>query len=318
MSKAGYQGRGKLLLTSEYGVLDGAVALAIPTRYGQTMQVKSTSKSDLYWKSFDAEKNEWFSAQISLYDFSAVKTTDETKAAYLEKLLKGAVRLNSEFLSKWKGSDVKTYLDFPQEWGLGTSSSLTYMVAQWAGVNPLLLHFKCFNGSGYDVACAGADLPITYQLADDTVNYTEVDFDPKFADKLHFIYLNKKQSSKTAIEYYFKNAKQKKTLVKKQSKITEDILSCGSLSKFIGLIQNHEAAVSEHLKLDTVTKLMGFEDFDGGIKSLGAWGGDFILAACDLPTDAVKAYFAAKGLDTVIPYSEMIFQPLVAEEAIAV
>ena len=308
MGKSFYNANGKLLLTSEYGVLDGALALAIPTRFGQKMEVKQTRKSDLFWKSYDAKNEEWFSAQVSLYDFSPVKTTDEDKAQYLKKLLKGAVRLNSEFLSKWNGFDVKTTLGFDKDWGLGSSSSLTYLVAEWAGINPLLLHFQCFNGSGYDVACAGAELPITYQLADDTVNYTEVDFVPPFMDKLFFVYLNKKQSSKSAINYYLKKAKQKKTLVKKQTQITESILKCKSLSKFIELIEQHEAAVSEHLSLEPVTKTSGFTDFDGGIKSLGAWGGDFILAATDLSEEAVKAYFNTKGFNTVIPYQEMIFQ----------
>lgn len=294
-------------------MLDGALALAIPTRYGQKMAVKQTRKSDLYWKSYDLNGEEWFFAQISLYDFSAVKTNDEKKAAYLKTLLKGAVRLNSEFLSKWNGFDVKTHLEFNKAWGLGSSSTLTYMVAQWADVNPLLLHFKCFNGSGYDVAAAGAELPITYQMADDTVNYTEVDFDPTFKNNLFFIYLNKKQNSKTAVDHYWKKAKQKKTFVKKQSAITESILTCSSLSKFIELIQEHEAVVSEHLQLETVTKRLGFGDFSGGIKSLGAWGGDFILAASENGEETVKAYFKNKGYDTVIPYDEMIFQDLTTE-----
>ncbi len=309
MGKSFYKANGKLLLTSEYGVLDGALALAIPTCYGQKMEVKQTRKSDLFWKSYDIENNEWFSAQVSLYDFSPVKTTDDVKAAYLKKLLKGAVRLNSEFLSKWNGFDVKTTLGFNKDWGLGSSSSLTYMVAQWADINPLLLHFKCFDGSGYDVACAGAELPITYQLVDDTINYTEVDFMPSFSDKIYFIYLNKKQSSKAAIEYYSKKAKQKKTLVKKQTQITESILKCSNLSKFIDLIKEHEALVSEHLLLEPIAKTAGFTDFDGGIKSLGAWGGDFIMAATDMPEESVKAYFNGKGYGTVISYEEMIFQP---------
>ncbi len=300
-------------MTSEYGVLDGALSLAIPTRYGQRMTVKQTRKSDLYWKSYDLNNEEWFMAQISLYDFSAVKTTDDKKAAYLKKLLKGAVRLNSEFLSKWNGFDVKTYLGFDKEWGLGSSSTLTYMVAQWADVNPLLLHFKCFDGSGYDVACAGAELPITYQMEDGTINYTEIDFDPAFKNKLYFIYLNKKQSSKEGIEYYFKKAKQRKTMVKKQTAITESMLKCNSISKFIELIKQHEALVAEHLSLETVSQKYNLTDFDGGIKSLGAWGGDFILAASELGEEAVKAYFNVKGFPTVIPYEDMIFQPQTAE-----
>ena len=54
---------------------------------------------------------------------------------------------------------------------------------------------------------------------------------------------------------------------------------------------------------------MKLSDFDGGIKSLGAWGGDFILAASATGEETVKAYFSNKGLNTVIPYEEMIFVP---------
>jgi len=301
-----HYGHGKLLLTSEYSVLDGAMALAIPTSYGQSMKVKATRKSDLYWKSYDTEGNEWFSAQISLMDFSSVKTTDQKKSDYLQNLLKGAVRLNSEFLSKWNGFDVKTTLEFDKSWGLGSSSTLTYLVAQWADVHPMMLHFKVSNGSGYDVACAGSDLPISYQLDGDTINYTPIEYEPSFSDNLYFIYLNQKQSSVDGIKYYLDKGKQKKSLAKKLTKITESIIDCSSISKFIDLITEHEAAVAEHLSLETV-KSQHFSDFNGGIKSLGAWGGDFILAASDDGVSTVKAYFSQKGYDVIIPYREMIF-----------
>jgi len=303
-----------LLLTSEYAVLDGALALAIPTRFGQQMVTKQTRKSDLYWKSYDINGEEWFSAQISLMDFSPIKTTDEKLALYIQKLLKGAVRLNSEFLSKWNGFDVKTTLEFNKDWGLGSSSSLTYLVGQWADVNPLLLHFKVSDGSGYDVACAGAELPISYRLEDDTINYTEIEFDPAFKDNLYFVYLNQKQSSKTAVEYYFKKAKQKKTMVKKLTALTESTISCKGLKEFISIMSEHEAIVAEHLGLEQV-KQKHFSDFQGGIKSLGAWGGDFIMVASDQGEDAVKSYFTNKGFATVIPYSEMIFAEKEAELA---
>jgi len=317
VAKTTYYAHGKLLLTSEYGVLDGALGLAIPTKYGQKMHIKQTRKSDLFWKSYDQENNEWFSAQISLYDFSPVKTTDDDKAAYLKKVLKGAVRLNSEFLSKWNGFDVKTELEFDRAWGLGSSSSMIYLVAEWAKVNPLLLHFEVSKGSGYDVAAAGADLPITYELGDESVNYKEVDFNPTFRKNLYFIYLNQKTDSKIAIEHYFKKAKQKKTLVKKLTAITEAVLACKSCSKFVELIKEHEALISEHLSLETVTKRLGFNNFDGGVKSLGAWGGDFILAASEAGEDYVKAYFAEKGYTTFIPYNEMILESSEVPETVA-
>ncbi len=251
-------------------------------------------------------------AQISLYDFSAVKTTDEAKAKHLGKLLKGAVRLNSEFLSKWNGFDIKTYLEFDKDWGLGSSSTLTYMVAKWADVNPLLLHFQFSNGSGYDVACAGADLPITYTIDGDSVNYSEVDFEPKFSDNLYFVHLNKKQSSAFAVDQYLKQAKRRKTLAKKQSEITKSILKCTSFSKFKELITEHERLTSDHIGLPII-KNTHFSDFDGAMKSLGAWGGDFILAASDQGETAVKSYFQSKGFETVIRYDEMILTPLEVE-----
>lgn len=317
MSKSSHYAHGKLLLTSEYGVLDGALGLAIPTRLGQKMFIKQTRKSDLFWKSYDHTENEWFSAQISLYDFSAVKTTDDAKAEYLKKLLKGAVRLNSEFLSKWNGFDVKTELEFDRSWGLGSSSSLTYLVAQWAGVNPLLLHFQVSEGSGYDVAAAGADLPITYELGTESVNYKEVDFQPPFLDNLYFIHLNHKQDTKVAVSHYFKKAKQKKTLVKKLTALTEEVLACKSCGKFIDIIKEHEAVIAEHLSLETVTQKLGFQDFDGGIKSLGAWGGDFILAASKAGEDYVKTYFSSKGFSTFLPYKEMVLETNEVVETVA-
>ncbi len=294
-------------MTSEYGVLDGALALAIPTIYGQKMTTKQTRKSDLHWFAYDMDGNEWFKAQISLMDFSPVKTTDDEKALYLQKLLKGAVRLNSEFLSKWNGFDVKTYLEFPKDWGLGSSSTLIYLVAQWADVNPLLLHFQVSEGSGYDAASAGADLPITYQMIDDTINYTEIEFRPVFGEHLYFVSLNQKQSSPDAVKHYLKNTKGRKSLAKEQTEITQAILKCNSLNKFIDLIDRHEQLVSDHVGLERV-KDKYFSDFDGGIKSLGAWGGDFVLVACKGGLTSMKTYFSNKGYDTVIPYREMIYR----------
>ena len=46
-----------------------------------------------------------------------------------------------------------------------------------------------------------------------------------------------------------------------------------------------------------------FIDYPGEIKSLGAWGGDFILAAG--PSDSNK-YFEKKGFKTVIRFMDML------------
>jgi hypothetical protein len=53
----------------------------------------------------------------------------------------------------------------------------------------------------------------------------------------------------------------------------------------------------------TIVKEALFSDFNGEVKSLGAWGGDFVMVLSDSdPT----SYFSSKGFETVISYDEMI------------
>lgn len=269
------------------------------------MNYKQNKSSDISWKALDHEGNEWFSAKISLFDFSPIKSTDDGMAEKLRKLLKNAVRLNSEFLSKWNGFKVETKLEFPVEWGLGSSSSLTYLVAQWADVHPLLLHFKYSNGSGYDVACAGADGPISYQLDNGTINWEEIEFDPSFKDNLHFVYLGNKQSSEEGIKYYSKTVKKKADFVKESNIFALEFQKSTTLKGFMKLISENECMVSKNLKLDTC-KTSHFSDFEGEIKSLGAWGGDFALAASSMSSKEVQAYFAKKGHEVCIPYKDFV------------
>lgn len=49
-----------------------------------------------------------------------------------------------------------------------------------------------------------------------------------------------------------------------------------------------------------MVKELHFSDFDGYIKSLGAWGGDFALINSPLPNSALCGYFADKGFHTLL------------------
>lgn len=294
-----------MLLTGEYAVLDGAKALGLPTKFGQSLSVSRTASSDIIWKSLDKDGKVWFESNISLFDFSSVTTTDEEKSEYLQKIFKNAVRLNSEFLSKWNGFRIETRIEFPLDWGLGSSSTLIYLISEWAEVNPLMLYFKTDNGSGYDVACAFAEGPVEYINSPDEVSYTEVDFEPKFKKNLFFVHLGRKQSSSQGIKDYLKAVKNKSTLVKGITKITEDFREVNSLSDFESLLTQHESLIASHTGFNKI-KDTHFSDYPGVVKSLGAWGGDFVLATSKESHEKVKAYFESKGLKTVIPYDEMI------------
>ena len=52
-------------------------------------------------------------------------------------------------------------------------------------------------------------------------------------------------------------------------------------------------------------KIQAVNDFDGAVKSLGAWGGDFFLAASEMPFERVSKYFQTKGLKTVFKFNDL-------------
>jgi len=169
------------------------------------------------------------------------------------------------------------------------------------------------DGSGYDVACADAESPLRYQLDGDTIQYTEIDFGPPFRKHLYFVYLNQKASSPDAVRDYLKKGAKRRTLVKSLTEITENIINCRSMSEFCRLLEAHENLVAKVLEMPTV-KSKYFKDFDGAVKSLGAWGGDFILACSDSGQEHVRSYFEDKGFSTIIPYDEMLYATQPAEK----
>ena len=298
-----FYSNGKLLLSAEYLILDGAIGLALPTLFGQEMRVSFTDqKNILHWTSLDEKGNAWFEAQYSLPELTVLNYSEDLNVAEsLQKILLQAKKTNTAFLNDANGIDVTTKLSFPRNWGLGTSSTLINNIAQWAKVDAFNLLFNSFGGSGYDIACAQHDQAITYQLKNRVPSIETVVFDPSFKDQLYFVHLNKKQISSESIKAY-KDKKAKFKGIEKINRISENIISVKSISEFNDLLKEHESILSSILGQQTVQQRL-FSDFHGQTKSLGAWGGDFILASGDQST---VSYFNSKGYQTVIPYLSMI------------
>ncbi len=303
--KRDFYARGKLLLTGEYAVLYGAKAIGLPLNTGQKMMVRNARGSDLIWEALDDNGEVWFESQLSLYDFSPVKTSNPEVSKKLQKLLRAAARLNSEFLSTWSGFKVETQLEFPLDWGLGSSSTLIYMVAEWAEVNPFHLHFSVSEGSGYDIACASADSPIMYQLLEDQVHYNEFDMNINFSKNLFLVYLNNKQSSENEIQSNGKKFAKKTSVINRISEISKQISTNKSFIKFTDLISEHEELISGVLNSKPIQE-QKFRNFNGSIKSLGAWGGDFVLAASNEGEEYITRYFKKNGYNTIIPFDEKV------------
>jgi hypothetical protein len=301
MEKTFYS-NGKLLITGEYLVLDGAKALALPTKYGQYLTVNSGENQEIYWTSFDKDNSLWFEETISFKEIIDFNNDNESERETLIKILHEAFLLNPKFLNSSEGYSISTKLTFPKFWGLGTSSTLINNIAQWLKINAFELLKNSFGGSGYDIACAQNDSPIFYQIIDGKPEVEIVNFNPAFSNNLYFVYLNQKQSSKSAIASYYKKQNNLSAIFPEINKITIEIAEVTSLEKFQELLQKHENIMSEVLELPTVKENL-FSDFDGSIKSLGAWGGDFVLVVSN---ENPTSYFENKGFETFVYYKDMI------------
>jgi len=286
-------------------VLDGAVALAIPTKQGQSMTVESIVGFDhlLEWESFDNEGESWFKGTFEKNSGQYLKGTDKAVGLRLQQIFQAGQTLNAQFLREIEPFKVSTHLDFPKNWGLGTSSTLIHNIAQWATVNPFELLDMTFGGSGYDIACAGAKQAITFYKTP-TPHYEEVFFDPIFKSQLYFVYLTKKQDSRDGIARYRSLVKEKETLIQDITAITKAMQETLRLAEFEQLIREHEAIVSATLNLPRAKRLF-FKDFWGEVKSLGAWGGDFVLVTSEKSEAETKQYFKDRGFDVCLKYEDL-------------
>lgn len=303
-----FYSHGKLLLTGEYFVLDGALALAAPTRKGQTLKVyqeKSTS-SILSWESLDYLGRCWFKGDFELASGKFIQGNDGAIGERLEQILKIARQMRPEL---WQDESpvryqVTTELEFPSNWGLGSSSTLISNIALWLELDPYELLAQTFGGSGYDIACARANSPVFYQLLDSKPQVQRVDFKPNFADNLFFLFLEQKQNSRTGIARYRKLGKPNPTQIQQISELSVRASNASTLTEFQEILLKHETMVGDVVKMQTVHQRL-FSDFKGVIKSLGAWGGDFVLVASEQKRPALEAYFFQRGFPMLIPYAEM-------------
>ncbi len=297
-----FHANGKLLITGEYFILNGAVGLALPTKFGQTLTVKTSNENGIQWQSIDNENKIWFEAKFS-EQLEILSSSNNEIAKTLQNILSHC-ELTTYNLS------LTTQLDFPNNWGLGSSSTLISLLAQYANVNPYELLEKTFGGSGYDIACATAKNPIIYERrhseqSEESRIVKEVIFNPKFRNQLYFVHLNQKQNSRDGIQHYRNLTIDKTEIIEQISELTQKIIYANELDEFCYYLEVHENIISKALNLQKVKDIY-FQDFPGTIKSLGAWGGDFVLVASDESPETITRYFREKGFPTILSYNAII------------
>ena len=307
-----YHSHGKFLLTSEYLVLKGALALAVPLKLGQTLALETVCTLSLQWDAYKPD-GPWFSVALNPENLEIIDSDDQSKAEKLRQILQAVKQLNPNVF-EGEGMKFITRLDFDPNWGFGSSSTLIANLARWADVNPYKLLQLTFGGSGYDIACATAEGPIYYQVKTEVPEPVEgptptvepIDFNPSFADHVFFIYQGQKQSSSKEIKAFLAQANpiDLHKDIESVSEISRAVPKCESLDEFAMLMQCHERIISRCIGQEPVQKR--FPDFEGVLKSLGAWGGDFILAATEWTENQVREYFKGKGLEVVFGYKEIV------------
>lgn len=296
-----FYSHGKVLLTAEYAVLDGVKALALPTQKGQKMTVEFGQDENITWESYDENGHKWIDCSFDL-SLKCIRAKVGTASVIqqLQNILVMLQKLSPLFYKN--GVLVKTYLEFDRDWGLGSSSTLINNLAQWCEVNPYQLLEMTMGGSGYDIAIAQNPSALFYKRNGFNPIVESVEFKPSFSDQIFFVHLKQKQNSRSEILSFVKKNQLNLQRKKRLEEIGEQILKSESQKEFNALLSEHEAILSKVLEKTPIQKRL-FPSFNGQIKSLGAWGGDFVMVSGD---ENSPSYFLNKGYNTIIPYKQFI------------
>jgi len=298
-----FKSNGKILLTSEYLVLDGAKAIALPSKLTQELYVEQCDKEIIEWQGIDEKGNVWYEENFYLKNNDLVYRAEKNNTSEKLLLLFNHI-LKTREVKDILGNKFSTKLNFKREWGLGTSSTFVNNLAKWANIDPYRLLFSAFKGSGYDIACCDVNNPIIFEKKQNSINVKNITFNPPFIENIYLIHLDKKQNTQASITNYLRTKSEKNDLIKRINLISEEMLQCKNLNHFEDLIVEHESIISQAISQEPIQKLT-FNDYNlGKIKSLGAWGGDFILVTSK---NNDLSYFNNKGFETILKLSDLVY-----------
>ena len=298
-----FKSNGKLLITSEYLVMKGAMALAIPAKLDQELNLISTNSDFVIWKSFNKDNQIWYEEKFFLDKGTLIYHGKKNKMSdlivrlfdYIHKFNNPEKSIGNEFI--WK-------INFNINWGLGSSSTLINNLSKWAKVNPYKLLFSVFNGSGYDIACCDKSNPIIFQKKDDYLSVSDTTFNPNFLNNLFLIFLNKKQDTQKSVQNFLETDQSLSEGINQINEIVHEIENVKDITTFESLIERHEKIIANILQMPTIQNEK-FPDYNNGvIKSLGSWGGDFVLATGD---EKSVDYFEEKGFNTIRKISDLLY-----------
>lgn len=280
-----YFAPGKVMLTGEYLVLNGFESFALPTYSGQLMQVwdfetPGAQNDFLLFVAKDHEGQIWLQCRLELPTIEILEC-DESQSIEIERIQKIFQKAD---LSTWKIGQsyrIETSLQFNRLHGLGSSSTLIALLAQFLKLDALELQFDIFGGSGYDVAVAIAQKPIVYWLSESDSNWDFWSLNPELTTEWEVVFCGKKMDSRKSIH----------SVQDKLNEIAEDDFYTAQFDHILQLtkqakdiisleasLEMYQKLLSDSIELDTPYQALNIAPINRGLcKWLGAWGGDMIL-----------------------------------------
>lgn len=297
MEKSTFKANGKLLIFGEYVVLRGVKGLAIPLTFDQKLSISQNAGKGLTWRCFELG-NCWL--EIIFSDkFEILQTNDQDKARLIQKLL--VFIKNQRPLLNITGQYLKFDLQFNRDYGMGTSSTLISLLSQWSGLDPYLLLYNSFRSSGYDLAAATAQEPFLYNLSGRVLQYVKIH--KAISDNLLFVYSGKKQDSAKEVAL-FEKIPTTIFQLEGMDRLVDRAAASKSIEDWERTMEESDYILSSILNQKPIQELE-FSDYPYKVKSLGAWGGDFIMATCRNKSEAIE-YFQNKGKKTIYTYRDII------------
>jgi hypothetical protein len=206
-----------------------------------------------------------------------------------------------------RGIMVRTRLDFPGNWGLGSSSTALALLAKWLSVDARRLYALAQNGSGYDLEVALQNSSILYQLPRQieghlfpSMNGTEpivqrIRYRLPEGGQLWLVDPGGKQiSSGEVIRYRNLNQGQRTDCVEEISALSKALAGCSEVPVMMQFLARHDD-IMEHLLGQPCLNRVAGSGFPGRLKSLGAWGGDLFLAVSEQPDEAIHWLKSQEG-----------------------
>jgi len=284
------------MLLGEYLVLHGAKALALPLKFGQKLAVGDLQ--DIIEWTATSPDGVWFTCKMDKH-LNIIDSSNLTVSKRLQSIFRLIQKRNPK-VSITRKFNIESNFDL--NWGFGSSSTLISALSQWSGIDPYVMLDAAFGGSGYDLACAVADSPITYQITPDGRQVQSVKLAPEVTNHLLFVYHGQKQNTAEDVKD-FNTMPIKPHLPSTVSALTERAVTATSIEEFEQLMEDSEEIIGSVLGRETL-KNSTFSDYPYSIKSLGAWGGDFFLSTYRNTAEA-KSYFQQKGYKTMFTYDEI-------------